>query len=246
MKKLALVLAGAAISAAALAQLTKYKDWAKSPDAYFLTAEEKTQWAAVKSDDEAEKFISTYWAKRDPNPSTAQNEFRDAIQRRIAAADEQFKSRRYAKGSESPRGRVFVVLGAPSRASQARMAGADGGATADTGLGRPAGGGAPGSTSGLGDQSSSAVVVTWTYDKDKFDASWGIPELKARFNVDAARGVDEMSRDAAVEKAILTVADKTVVNPSGVVAGAGGAAPAPGAPAAAGAAGSKPAVPPAA
>src|SRR5262249_7581508 len=69
---------------------------------------------------------------------------------------------------------------------------------------------------------------------------------KARFNVDAARGVDEMSRDAAVEKAILTVADKTVVNPSGVVAGAGGAAPAPGAPAAAGAAGSQPPVPPAA
>src|SRR5262245_4379797 len=86
-KKLALFLAGAAISAAALAQLAKYKDWAKAPEAYFLTADEKTQWAAVKSDEEAEKFIATYWAKRDPNPNTAQNEFRDAIQRRIAAAD---------------------------------------------------------------------------------------------------------------------------------------------------------------
>ena len=248
MKKLALFLAGAAICSLALAQLSKYKDWAKSPDAYFLTAEEKTAWAAVKSDEEAEKFIATYWAKRDPNPNTAQNEFRDAIQRRIAAADEQFKSRRYAKGSESPRGRIFVILGAPSRASQTRGAGADASGTSDFGLGRPAGAGAPGSTTGPGgDTGPTAVIVTWTYDKDKFDASWGIPEMKVRFSVDPARGTDDMAKDPVLEKAILTVADKTVVNPSGMVAGAAGTAPAPGAPpAAAGAAGARPAVPPAA
>jgi len=252
-KKLVLFLAGAAVCSLALAQLSKYKDWAKSADAYFLTAEEKAAWAAVKTDDEAEKFIATYWAKRDPNPNTAANEFRDAIQRRIAAADEQFKSRRYQKGSESPRGRVFIVLGAPSRASQSRMGGADGGATSDTGLGRPSGAGTPGAPMGGGDSSSTAVLVTWTYDKDKFDASWGIPELKVRFNVDAARGVDDMARDAALEKAILTVADKTVTNPSGTTAAAPGSAPAspgapaPGAPAAAAGAvaSAKPAVPPA-
>jgi GWxTD domain-containing protein len=226
-KKLVLFLAGAAICSAALAQLTKHKEWAKSPEAYFLTADEKTQWAAVKNDEEAEKFIAAYWAKRDPNPNTAQNEFRDAIQRRIAAADEQFKTRRFPKGSESPRGRVFVILGAPSRASQSRLS-ADGGATSDTGLGRPTGPGAPGAASGLGD-TGSAVLMTWTYDKDKFDASWGIPELKIRFNVDPARGVDDMTKDAALEKAILTVADKTVVNPSGTVAGGGATAPAAGA-----------------
>lgn len=243
MKKLALFFAGAAIASLALAQLSKQKDWAKSPEAYFLTAAEKQEWSAVKSDDEAEKFIAAYWAKRDPNPATAQNEFRDGVMRRIAAADEQFKTRRYPKGSESPRGRVFVTLGAPSRASQARLGGSSADATPDTGLGRapgPPGAGA----SGLGDQSTTAVIVTWTYDKDKFDPSWGIPELRARFNVDIARGTEDMSKDAAIEKAIATIADKTIVNPSGTVAAPGGAGALSAAPPAV--AGSKPAVPPAA
>src|SRR5258706_9060736 len=122
-----------------LAQLSKYKDWAKSPEAYFLTPSEREEWAAVKSDEEAEKFIASYWAKRDPTPGTTQNEFKDGVMRRIAAADEQFKARRYAKGSESARGHVFVVLGAPNRATQARMGATDGTASSDTGLGTGAG-----------------------------------------------------------------------------------------------------------
>jgi GWxTD domain-containing protein len=240
-KKLALMLAGLATASLALAQLSKYKDWAKSPDAYFLTPAEKQEWAAVKSDEEAEKFIALYWAKRDPNPATAQNEFKDGVMRRIAAADEQFKSRRYPKGSESPRGRVFIVLGAPSRASQARGPSSDGlpsGATAPSLNTRPDGGTGAGSIGS--EQTSTAVVVTWTYDKSKFDPSWGIGDLRARFTVDPARGTDDMSRDAAIERAISVVAEKSVVNPSGTVAspvapGAGG-----------GVAASKPAVPPAA
>src|SRR6266536_4644510 len=99
-KKLAFIFAGVAMASFALAQLSKYKDWAKSPEAYFLTPAEKQEWAAVRSDEEAGKFIALYWARRDPNTATAQNEFKDGVMRRIAAADEQFKSRRYPKGSE--------------------------------------------------------------------------------------------------------------------------------------------------
>ena len=67
-----------------------------------------------------------YWAKRDPNPATPPTIPRRVCSRRIAAADEQFKMRRQ-KGSESSRGRLFVVLGtrAGSR-SHARQAAADG------------------------------------------------------------------------------------------------------------------------
>ncbi len=120
MKRTVLFLAGLAMASLALAQLSKYKDWAKSPEAYFLTPSEREEWARVGSDADAEKFIAMYWAKRDPTPATQQNEFKDGVMRRIAAADEQFKLRRYNRGSESSRGRVFVALGAPSRASQAR------------------------------------------------------------------------------------------------------------------------------
>ena len=234
MKKIAFLFAGVAMASLALAQLSKYKDWAKSPEAYFLTAQEKQEWSAVKSDEEAEKFIAQYWARRDPNPATAQNEFKDAIMRRVAAANEQFKSRRYPKGSESPRGRVFVVLGAPNRASQSRAQERAGAPLGDAGLPtRPEGG------TGFGESTPTTVTVTWTYDKDKFDPSWDIGELVARFTVDPARGTDEMPKAPAIERAIAIIADKTVVNPSGTVAS-------PGAPPPPAVAASKPAIPPAA
>ncbi len=238
MKKIALLIAGVAITSLALAQLSKYKDWAKSPEAYFLTPSEREEWAKVGSDADAEKFIAMYWAKRDPTPATQQNEFKDGAMRRIAAADEQFKLRRYNKGSESVRGRVFVTLGAPSRASQSRAQDrTGGGVTGDAGLPtRPEGG------SGFGDSAANAVTVTWTYDKDRFDASWGIPEMRIRFTVDPLRGSDEMAKDPVVERAIATIAEKTIVNPTGAVGGL----PAPAAASAAPPATGKPAVPPAA
>ncbi len=62
------------------------------------------------------------------------------------------------------------------------------------------------------------MTVTWTYDKDRFDASWGVPEMRIRFNVDPLRGSDDMAKDPIVDHAIATVAEKSIVNPSGAVA----------------------------
>ena len=125
MKKLVSLLAGLAIAACALAELSKYKDWDKSPEAYFLTPAERAEWKKIATDEEAQKFIALYWAKRDPTPGTAQNEFRDEVGRKIAAADQQFKMPRYKRGADSVRGRLLVVLGTPSRAAQQRLAGSE-------------------------------------------------------------------------------------------------------------------------
>jgi GWxTD domain-containing protein len=236
-KKVWLFFACVAMASLALAQLSKYKDWAKSPEAYYLTPSEREEWSRIKSDDEAGKFIALYWAKRDPTPSTSQNEFKDGVLRRIAAADEQYKARRYSKGSESARGHVFVVLSAPNRQSQTRAQDRAGGAVGDSGLPtRPEGG------SGIGDNSTSAVTVTWIYDKDHFDPSWGIPEMRVRFTVDPSRGSDDMAKDPLIDRAMAVVAEKTIVNPSGAVAGTGAPA-APAAPAPSGVTSSKPAAP---
>jgi len=234
-KKVALILVGIAMTSLALAQLSKYKDWAKSPEAYFLTPAEREEWSRVTNDADAEKLIATYWARRDPTPATPQNEFKDGVMRRIAAADEQFKLRRYNRGADSVRGRIFVTLGAPNRASQSREQDRAGGTLGDSGLPTGATGG-----SGFGDISTSAVTVNWTYDKGHFDPSWGIPEMRIRFSVDPLRGSDEMGKDAVVERAIATVAEKSIVNPSGAVGSPAAATAAPPA------ASAPPAVPPAA
>ena len=44
MKKLLLAVVGIAFAASALAQFSKYKDWDKSPEAYFLTPAERADW----------------------------------------------------------------------------------------------------------------------------------------------------------------------------------------------------------
>ena len=93
MKRVFITLAGLALAVSALAQLSKYKGWEITPEAYFLTPAERAEWKQVTSDADAEKFIAIYFAKR------GGDQFREGMKRRIAAADEQFKMQRQ-KGSE--------------------------------------------------------------------------------------------------------------------------------------------------
>lgn len=205
----------------ALAQVSKYKDWPKSPEAYFLTPAEREEWARVKSDEEAEKFIATYWAKRRPG-------LREDVRRKIAAADEQFRMRRQ-RGSESVRGRVFITLGSPSRRSQSRPASVGGGAATDPGLG------ASGTRSPF-ESDQNQIIETWTYPKDKFDPALGIGDLSVQIVVDPQRGVDELQNPAEVNPVIIKVVAASVVNPGAIASAAAAPSSAPSASAPAGSA----------
>ncbi len=212
MKRALMAAAGILFAAIGLAQLSKYKDWGKSAEAYFLTPAEKEAWAKVGTDADAEKFIADYWVKRDPNPATSANEFRDEVGRRIAAADEQFKMRN-KRGSETNRGRLLVTLGLPSRVSTERP---QQGAVQDSGGLTAPSIDTRASTFG----SDTAVVTTWIYGKEKFDPSLQIGELRVRMNVDPQRGSDDIVGAGGVEKAIAKVAEKSIVNSSGTTAAA--------------------------
>jgi len=203
---------GLAFAALSLAQPVTHKDWGKSAEAYFLTPAEKEAWSKVANDAEAATFIEQYWAKRDPNPATAANEFRDDVKRRIAAADEQFKMRS-RRGSETSRGRLLVTLGLPTRVSTARAAA---GGVDDTG-----GVTAPSiDTRATPFEQGGAVVSTWTYAKDRFEPSLNLGELRVRINVDPQRGSDEILGSAAVEKAIARAAEKSIVSTAPAAAAA--------------------------
>ncbi len=231
MKKTGMVLAALAFAAVALAQMAKYKDWAKSPEAYFLTPPERAEWSKVTTDADAEKFIATYYAKR------GGDKFRDEIARRIAAADTQFKLRRQ-RGAESTRGHLLIVLGGPSRVSSVRPQEHDGLPSDAT---APSLGTRPDSGSGINGAPATGVMQTWIYTKEKFDPSWGISDLSARISVDPGRGSDELQNRAEVERVLSVVVEKSVVapgaQPSSAPMAAGATAPAPG--------GMAPAAPPA-
>lgn len=90
--------------------------WASSPAFQILAAgAEREAWARLRDDDARAAFIARFWEKRDPTPATEANELRAAVARRIAFADQFFAVPNEPAGSMSDRGRVFVLLGPPSR-----------------------------------------------------------------------------------------------------------------------------------
>ncbi len=110
---LATALCALAAAAPSLAALEKYKDWEKSPEfVYFATDDEKAAWKNVATDAEAEKFIALFWAKRDPDLKTPQNEFRDRVEALVKIADDRFKGLG-RRGALTERGHVVIVLGPP-------------------------------------------------------------------------------------------------------------------------------------
>lgn len=77
------------------------------------TKAEKKEWRAVENGATRQEFLRTFWSKRDREPSTAVNEYREQMSRRIAFADTAFALGRN-RGALTDRGRVFVLLGRPA------------------------------------------------------------------------------------------------------------------------------------
>lgn len=66
-------------------------------------------------DSEARKaFIEEFWAKRDPNPESTENEARMEFEKRLEVIERWFSEKTgKGRGVDSDRGKVFLFLGAP-------------------------------------------------------------------------------------------------------------------------------------
>src|SRR5437588_12893649 len=88
-----------------------YKDWLDKDVAYIITDEERKAFKKLQTDDERERFIEEFWRRRDPDPDTEENEFREAYYERIAYVNEHFSSG--IPGYKTDRGRVYLKYGKP-------------------------------------------------------------------------------------------------------------------------------------
>lgn len=103
------------IATAAFGALSKQvAEFASGPAQFLFTREERQQWEKLKTDEEANKFIELFWARRDPTPGTPHNEYHQMVLERARVADERFTQGR-TPGSRTDKGRVFVVLGSPTK-----------------------------------------------------------------------------------------------------------------------------------
>ncbi|HYY57556.1 MAG TPA: GWxTD domain-containing protein, partial [Pyrinomonadaceae bacterium] len=86
-----------------------YKDWLEKDVAYIITDEEKKAFKKLQTDEEREQFIEIFWRRRDPDPDTDENEFREEYYERIAYANEHFASG--IPGWKTDRGRIYIMYG---------------------------------------------------------------------------------------------------------------------------------------
>lgn len=88
-----------------------FKRWLKQDVIYIITPEESAVFEKLTTTEEKEKFIEQFWQRRDPDPRTSLNEFKEEHYRRIIYANEKFASG--DPGWRTDRGKVYIIHGEP-------------------------------------------------------------------------------------------------------------------------------------
>lgn len=93
------------------------KQWLEEVVLYIITPEEKEVFKNLPNEVERGKFIENFWRIRDPNPATAENEFKAEYYKRIAMANK-FLTSSATPGWRTDRGRIYILLGPPNEIHQ--------------------------------------------------------------------------------------------------------------------------------
>jgi GWxTD domain-containing protein len=90
---------------------SQYKKWLNEDVVYIITPEERSAFVHLQTNEEREQFIEQFWQRRNPDPDTAENTFKEEHYRRIAYANEHYASG--IPGWKSDRGRIYIMWGPP-------------------------------------------------------------------------------------------------------------------------------------
>src|ERR1700691_196481 len=90
---------------------TAYKTWLNQDVVWIITDEETKAFKSLSNDEEREAFIEQCWLRRNPNPDSPENEFREEHYRRIAYANEHFAAGK--PGWKTDRGHIYIAFGKP-------------------------------------------------------------------------------------------------------------------------------------
>ena len=88
-----------------------YRTWLTQDVPYIITDEETKAFKSLSNDEERDAFIEQFWLRRNPNPDSPENEFREEHYRRIAYANEHFAAGK--PGWKTDRGHIYIAFGAP-------------------------------------------------------------------------------------------------------------------------------------
>ena len=87
-----------------------YKRWIDEVSP-IITPPEREAFESLTVDEERDHFIEIFWLRRDPDPDTPENEYKDQYYERVQYANEHFSSG--TPGSKTDRGRIYIARGKP-------------------------------------------------------------------------------------------------------------------------------------
>jgi GWxTD domain-containing protein len=90
---------------------TTYKTWLNEEVPYIITDQERKAFLSLSNDEERDAFIENFWQRRNPNPDSPENEYREEYYRRIAYANEHFAAGK--PGWKTDRGHIYIAFGPP-------------------------------------------------------------------------------------------------------------------------------------
>jgi GWxTD domain-containing protein len=88
-----------------------YKKWVNEDVHWIITDQELKAFKSLSNDEERDNFIENFWLRRNPNPDSPENEFREEHYRRIAYANERFAAGK--PGWKTDRGHMYISFGKP-------------------------------------------------------------------------------------------------------------------------------------
>jgi len=97
------------------AEPSRHVRWLNQDVVYIITDEERAAFQKLTTEEEREKFIEQFWLRRDATPNTVENEFKEEHFRRIAYANERFRTASGRPGWQTDRGHMYIVYGPPDQ-----------------------------------------------------------------------------------------------------------------------------------
>ena len=88
-----------------------YKTWLDQDVRWIITDQEMQAFKSLSNDEERDQFIENFWLRRNPNPDSPDNEFRDEHYRRITYSNEHFAAGK--PGWRTDRGHIYIAYGKP-------------------------------------------------------------------------------------------------------------------------------------
>jgi len=94
-----------------------YEKWPDEDVRWIITDKERTEYLKLKTDQQRDSFIEAFWERRNPEPGSRKNRFKEEHYRRIAYANTHFAAT--VAGWKTDRGHIYILYGPPEEIDSA-------------------------------------------------------------------------------------------------------------------------------